>query len=236
MRFTIDDKFFEQIPNAVFGVVAVANVDNTKSYPEIENMLKENISQCEAFYEGKKIKECPEIICYREAMRTLGFNPNKYMCSIEALLTRISKKKGFPTINPIVDLGNAISIKYKVPIEAHDLDSSNEDFYVRPSKETDYFRPFGAELDQFDNPSSEEIVYATGDSIRTRRWIWRQSEEGKITENVTNLMFPIDGFEENKEQVISARNELAEKIQEIFGLTPVVGLIHKDNPSFEIIL
>lgn len=60
MRFTIDDKFFEQIPNAVFGVVAVANVDNTKSYPEIENMLKENISQCEAFYEGKKIKECPK--------------------------------------------------------------------------------------------------------------------------------------------------------------------------------
>lgn len=234
MKFIIDENFFEQVPNAVFGIVAVANVDNKKSYPAIENMLNTNISECEVFYEGKKIKECPEIVYYRDAMRTLGFNPNKYMCSIEALLTRISKKKGFPTINPIVDLGNAISIKYKVPMGAHDLDSSTEDFYVRPSRDIDHFRPFGASADELDNPPAGEIVYATGDSVRTRRWIWRQSEEGKITENVTKLMFPIDGFEENKEQILSARDELAEKIKEIFGLTPVVGLIDKDNPSFEI--
>lgn len=235
MKFSIDKAIFEQLPNAIFGVVAVENIDNTKAIAQIDDMLNANITDCENFYEGKKVKECPEVVCYREAMRSLGFNPNKYMCSIEALLTRISKKKGFPNINPIVDLGNAVSIKHKVPLGAHDLDSSKEDFWVRPATSEDTFRPFGAAPSEFDNPEDGEIIYATGNSVRTRRWTWRQSEEGKITENVKTVLFPIDGFEDvNKEEVLAARDELAQKLEEIFGAKPIVGFIDKEHPEFEI--
>ena len=27
----------------------------------------------------------------------------------------------------------------------------------------------------------DELIYSAGDNVRTRRWIWRQSEQGKIT-------------------------------------------------------
>ncbi len=234
MKFYVDSKFFEMLPNAVFGVVTAKGINNKVEYEEIKNLLDENIALCEAYYDGKKVKEEKEVTCYRNAMRGMGFNPNKYMCSIEALLTRISKRKGFPTINPIVDLGNAISLKHKVPLGAHDIDSSKGDFCVRPATEEDYFRPFGAGDDEFDNPDVGEIVYASGSSVRTRRWTWRQSEEGKITEEVTNVFFPIDGFAgENEDKILAARDELAEKIEGIFGVKPEVGWVDINNKFIE---
>lgn len=234
MRFYVDDKFFEIVPNAVFGIVIAKGIDN-RTYPkEIKSLLDENIASCEEYYGGKKVKEEKEVTCYRDAMREMGFNPNKYMCSIEALLTRISKKKGFPTINPIVDLGNAISIKHKVPLGAHDINSNQGDFCVRPATEKDTFRPFGAGEDELDNPEVGEIVYASGNSIRTRRWTWRQSEIGKITEEVTDVFFPIDGFAgENEDEILAARDELAKKIEEIFGVKTEVGWVDINNKFIE---
>ena len=35
----------------------------------------------------------------------MGINPNRYMCAIEALMTRIAKGQGMPAINTIVIWG-----------------------------------------------------------------------------------------------------------------------------------
>ena len=92
---------------------------------------------------SKKVKEEGAILPYREAFRALGINPNKYMCSIEALFTRIAKGKGMPHINPVVDLGNAVSLKYTLPMGAHDLKDVTEGISVRMSRAGDTFLPFG---------------------------------------------------------------------------------------------
>ena len=112
MNFYVTEKVFEKMPNVVFGLVSVKGVDNTKDYDFIHQMLDESISSCENYFEGKVVKQEKELVPYRTAFQTLGINPNKFMSSIEALLTRIAKKKGMPHINPVVDLGNAISLKY----------------------------------------------------------------------------------------------------------------------------
>ena len=233
MKFIVADEFFEKLPDAVFGTVVAKGIDNRGQHHGIDTLLRRNVAACERFYEGKKVRESDEVVCYREAMRVLGFNPNKYMCSIEALLTRIAKKKGFPSINGAVDIGNAISIKYKVPLGAHDMDSFEGDLAVRAAASEDRFRPFGAAEDEFDNPDEGEIIYVSGNSVRTRRWTWRQSEAGKITEDVRNIFFPIDGFGQiNKEAVIAARDELAERIEEFFGVKPITGFVDIENRSF----
>ncbi|WP_334295952.1 phenylalanine--tRNA ligase beta subunit-related protein, partial [Clostridioides difficile] len=41
--------------------------------------------------------------------------------------TRVAKNKKLPHINPIVDLGNSISLKYLLPMGAHDMDFRNDD-------------------------------------------------------------------------------------------------------------
>ena len=124
MKFVVEKEIFEKLPTACFGVVVAKGIDNGKSYPTVDALLDESIAAAAAHFEGKKVKEEPEILPYREAFRALGINPNKFMCSIEALFTRIAKGKGMPHINPIVDLGNAVSLKYTLPMGAHDLSAT----------------------------------------------------------------------------------------------------------------
>ena len=131
MKFIVEKEIFEKLPNACFGVVMAKGIDNSKAYPEVNRLLDESIAAAAQRFEGKKVKEEPDILPYREAFRALDINPNKYLCSIETLFTRIAKGKGMPHINPVVDLGNAVSLKYTLPMGAHDLGGSSEDICIR---------------------------------------------------------------------------------------------------------
>ena len=233
MKFIVEKEIFEKLPNACFGVVMAKGIDNSKAYPEIDRLLDESITAAAQRFEGKKVKEEPDILPYREAFRALDINPNKYLCSIEALFTRIAKGKGMPHINPVVDLGNAVSLKYTLPIGAHDLGGSSEDICIRLSLPGDTFLPFGGEAEE--TPDSGEVVYAVGHQVRTRRWTWRQSEHGKITPESTDIFFPIDGFTDfNREQVLAARDELQVLVKQIFGCETVVGFVDADYPEMEL--
>jgi len=233
MNFNVSNKIFETLDTYCVGVVAAKGIDNSKVVPEIALMLQNNINICEEQFENIKVKESKEILCFREAFQKLGMNPNKFMSSIEALLTRISKKKGFPSINPIVDLGNAVSIKYHIPIGAHDIKTIKDSLAVRFAKEGDFFIAFGETETEY--PEINELLYVSENEIRTRRWIWRQSEVGKITEDTSTVFFPIDGFSDvNKQEVLDARDELANKLKAIFDCEIITGFIDKDNPSIEI--
>lgn len=234
MKFIVEKEVFDKLDDVCFGIVVAKEIDNTQKIEKIQNLLEAGIKANEEKYEGKKVKESEEVACYRDAFRTLGINPNKFMSSIESMLTRVSKKKGLPSINPIVDIGNAMSLKYYLPMGAHDIDTiAPQDVEVRFSRDGDKFIPFGeTEPEILD---AGELVYAVGDKVRTRRWIWRQSEEGKIVESTKNIFFPIDGFKNsNYDNLMAAREELASLLKEIFDCEIKVGFIDKDNREFEI--
>jgi DNA/RNA-binding domain of Phe-tRNA-synthetase-like protein len=233
MKFKVDKEVFDMLENVCFGVVVAKGIDNTKTVDRISNLLDISIENTENYFEGKKVKESDEILPYRDAFRELGINPNKFMSSIEAMTTRVSKNKKLPYINPVVDLGNSISLKYLLPLGAHDMDLSSDDVSVRFSKEGDKFIPFGENEPEL--IEGGELIYSVGKKVKTRRWIWRQGEEGKITESSKNIFFPIDGFNDrNVDKVIKARDELAKLIQEIFECEVEVGFVDKDNMEFEI--
>ncbi len=232
MRFEVHQEVFDLLPEACFGVVAVRGVDNASVYPEIEALLAESIALCEGKFAQIKVKEAPEILPYREAFRVLGINPNKFMCAIEALMTRIAKGKGFPHISPVVDLGNAVSLKYQLPIGAHDMGTVARALEVRPARAGDTFIPFGGTEAELPEPG--EIVYVSDGQVRTRRWTWRQSEIGKITSDTRDLLFPIDGFiNVNLREVLDARAELAAAIEGYFGAKTAVGMVDRAHPVFE---
>lgn len=100
------------------------------------------------------------------------------------------------------------------------------------SKSGDTFIPLGT--DDVEILGDVELTYSVEDRIRTRRWIWRQSEQGKIIEKSENIFFPIDGFIENYDNIIAARDELAELIKSIFSDEVQVGFVDKNSTEFEI--
>ncbi len=233
MKFSVSREVFEKLDNVCFGVIVAKGIDNTLEKSEIIEKLNQAIQDCEEKFKDTKVKELEDILYYRDAFKKLEINPNKFMSSIEAMLTRTSKGKGLPSISPIVDLGNSVSLKYMVPLGAHDIDTLNGDIEVRFSKEGDTFIPLGSE--EIETLEDGELIYSAGDNVRTRRWIWRQSEQGKITNESKNIFLPIDGFtDKNYESVISTRDELASLLKDIFSCNIKVGFIDKNNTEFEI--
>lgn len=233
MNFVVEKEIFERLPNVFFGVVMAKGINNKGNYPQIDKLLNDNIEIAAKYFEGKKVKEEKDILPYREAFKMLNINPNKYLCSIEALFTRIAKGKGMPHINPVVDLVNALSLKYTLPMGAHDLSDESEDICIRLANEKDTFIPFGSETVESVEPN--EVVYAVGKTIRTRRWTWRQSERGKITSESKNIFFPIDGFTDiNKNNVLAAVNELNDLVKQIWKCETIVGIVDRAHPQLKL--
>lgn len=233
MKFEVSKYFFDKVEDAVFGVVVVKNFNNKVSYDYINNMFNESLKTSKEKFLNVKIKEEDWIQPYREAFRKLNINPNKYMCSIEALITRISKGNDIPNINSIVDLGNALSLKYELPIGVHDMDNFiDEDIQIRESDGNDNFVPFGS--DEIEHPDAGEIIYASGNEVKTRRWTWRQGEKSKVTEESKNFFIPIDGFTSNKDKILELQEELVKYLKDDLKLEVYSGIVDKDNRIFEI--
>ena len=231
MKFIVSKEIFDDIPSALFGVIIARGIDNHKSYDWIKDMLDESIDDCKKFYEGKVVKESAPITYYRDAFRALGINPNKFMCSIEALVTRTVKKGEMPNINTLVDLGNALSLKYNIPLGIHDIDRFSGDMEIKKSTGNEDFIPFGGNT--VEHPDKGEVIYVSGTDVKTRRWTWRQGENSKITEDTTNVFIPLDAFLENKEDMLKLQSEFADILKNKLGAIVSIGIVDKDNNEFE---
>ena len=106
---------------------------------------------------------------------------------------------------------------------------------MRYTKPGDTFKPMGS--DEVETPDEGEVVYAVGNQVRTRRWAWRQSNEGKIDKNTSYVFFPIDGFKGfNDDKVLEAMKELEKILKEEFNCETRSGFVDKDNNSMDISL
>ncbi|MDH7478615.1 MAG: phenylalanine--tRNA ligase beta subunit-related protein, partial [Syntrophomonadaceae bacterium] len=179
MRFIIHSEVFEQLPTLCIGVVVAEDLDHRRPAEQIEQLRQQAIEKARSRLKGANLKEHPAISVYRDAFRLLGFNPNRFPSSIEALASRVVKGGEPPRINPLVDLVNAVSLKHLLPMGAHDLDSIAGEIAVRFSAPGETFTPLG-ESEPEEVPAGE-LVYADHREIRTRRWIWRQNDRGKVT-------------------------------------------------------
>ena len=233
-RFTVSDEVFAALPEYCLGVVVCEGFDNAGPAPDIDAMLDGAIADFAARHAEDNVREIPGVKACRDAFYALEMNPNKFMVSIEALAKRVQKGAALPHINPLVDLGNAFSLNHEVPMGAHDIDRMEESgIEVRFSTAEDHFQPMGEET--VEEMPAGELVYVSGHTVKTRRWLWRQSEDGKITPETSHVFFPIDGFADvNRADVEAAMTGLAEFLRGGLGLNVRTGFIDRENRSMEI--
>lgn len=231
-RIEIQEQVFDKLPQYCLGIILIDDVDNSEPKPEISRRLEQEIRNFAEKHASADLRELPAIKAYRSAFQLLNINPNKYPCSIEALAKRVQKNGSLPSINPIVDIGNAFSLKYLLPMGAHDITGVKNPMKIRFSTIHDHFLGIG-ENDP-EKLAAGELIYVSGHTVRTRRWLWRQSEEGKITKKSRQIFFPIDGFADvNMEDLLRAREELAETLTQVFGCRLQTGLLDREHPVFE---
>jgi tyrosyl-tRNA synthetase len=231
MLFKIDQGLFEKNEDICAGVVIAENFDGSTDANGVMNLLSAQIKTEKDNLKEKSVKDLAFLKPYHENMEKLGINPSKYPCSIESLLTRLARKGELPGINSAVDLGNYISLKFKLPVGVHDQDTFTGDLCIRLADSEDVKNNTGVSFEDF---SPGEPIYAVQNSVRTRRWIWRQMPAGRITPEAKNIVFPIDGFSSNRETIEKACLELSEILEKNFNCTVRTGILDKEHPSIKL--
>lgn len=230
MKFVVYEEVFRALPDYCVGVVVAEEIDNTKSNETIKVLYENQMQKTMEILQNVNLKESPALLPYRQAMQAVGINPNKYPSSIEAMLKRVQKGHLLPSINPAVDLSNLVSMKYLLPMGSHDMDALTGNIAVRFSRESDVFLPLGESEEE--SVEAGDLVYCDEMRIRTRRWIWRQSDVGKITEDTRRIFFPIDGFaNSNKEVVLAAAEELEALLKTHFHCETKRGFVDREHPE-----
>jgi tyrosyl-tRNA synthetase len=235
MLFRVSPDIFARFPDVFIAVVAADGVPNGAPVAAVEAELR--LAEREAHERltetGVDLQAHPFIARWRDAFRAAGINPNKYRSSVEALLTRVQKGSDVPALSPAVDLANAVSLRSWLPAGAHDVDRLADTLEVRLSRE-ETFRPIGGAIPEA--VEAGEIVYADARAVRTRRWIWRQGDEAKVTAASRRIFFPIDGWLGlNEEETREAAHELARLLRQHLGVRAEVAFVHKDNPQVRVL-
>lgn len=232
MKYKVDSWIFEKNPEVCFGVIIGKNLMNSKTTEKdsdilsiAENSIKERINL-------KELREYPQINVYREALRNVYINPNKFINSVEAMSKRVIKSGSLPRINALVDLCNSVALNEIISLGAHDLRDIDDNLFVRLSKENDIFRPFGSI--EFEDVNPGELVFTCGNKIQTRQWLWRQSELGKITESSSDIFFQLVGFKgKYYSNFLKAMETLENLIKDRFKGESISFKIDIDNNEIE---
>ncbi|MCX2726448.1 phenylalanine--tRNA ligase beta subunit-related protein [Thermomicrobium sp. 4228-Ro] len=229
-RFRIAREVFERFPDYLVVVLVVEALDNQRAPEQARALLSESIAQAREQYGTRDPKDLPAIAVWRHAFRTLGWSASTYQSSVEALLRRTLKGNPPPSINPTVDLVNAASLRFLVPVGAHDLDTAPEGITVRPSEAGDRFLPLGEGEPEIPEPG--EIVYAHDHEVRTRRWVWRQSRIGLVTPETRRVFVPIDAFHGvTADAALEAAEWLAAQFERLLGATIRRDLVDRARPE-----
>ncbi len=177
MHFGHADEIWARFPELVAGVVFVHGIAADVS---VESHIVELTAVAEARLQGGTESQLPEVQAWRRAFSTMGLEPTRHRSASEALLRRLRKERVLPRIHPLVDLCNATSLAFAVPVAAFDVAQVAEYVEVRHAHGFERYLAFsGAE----EHPEPGEVIFAdAAGRAHARRWTSRQSAHSAVRE------------------------------------------------------
>lgn len=122
---------------------------------------------------GAPESQWPEISAWRRVFARMGLKPTQYRCASESLLRRLRLDGSVPRSHPLVDLCNAISMAFGIPVAVFDTARIGGGVEVRRAIGTEEYLTFGGESEY---PAPGEVIFADeADRAHARRWTNRQS-------------------------------------------------------------
>jgi DNA/RNA-binding domain of Phe-tRNA-synthetase-like protein len=175
-------------------VTSVVRVDGITSTADVSDAVKHFSDVARARLRGGTEATLLEIQAWRGAFAKMGLKPTQYRCAAESLLRRFRKEDGLPAIHPLVDLCNAISLAFAVPIAIFDLDHVSGRLEVRPADGTERYLTFVGEVE---HPEPGEIIFADADgNAHARRWCNRQSGRSAVRDGTHHALIVAEALHE----------------------------------------
>ena len=177
------------------GAIAINDIaSNPEQRGAVEPVAAPFLDRAKARLATMQEGEFPEIQAWRRAFSKLGLKPTQYRCASEALLRRLRQEGSLPSIHPMVDICNALSVAHAIPIAALDADRIGKNLEVRYASGDEHYLAFNGETE---NPEKGEIAFVddTG-RAHARRWTNRQSLHSAMRPETENVLIVCEALHE----------------------------------------
>ncbi len=229
MRFAIDDPFRAFFPTALIGTVVAHGLDNTRRSDDCRALLLAAAREAAGTLGEADLATHPAVAPWREAYRAFGAKPAKHRSSVENLL-RAARTDGARSINPLVDLYNAVSLRHGLPCGGEDLAAVRGSIRLGLAEGGEAFVPLGAAEPA--PPWPGEVVYRDDAGVLCRCWNWREAERTKLTNETRDAFLCLEALPSaGTERLRAACDDLAGAVRDLLGGETVVHLLDRGRPE-----
>lgn len=154
---------------------------------------------------------------WRAAYTAFGAKPQRTPCSAETLWRRFERDGALGPINALVDLYNAVSLRYAVPVGGEDLSSYVGVPRLVRAAGGEPFETFRDGQPAIEGAEPGEVIWRDDAGVTCRRWNWRQTSRTRLELHATDMWFvlerlepmPVDALLEAGELLVSGLRRLA---------------------------
>ncbi len=238
-KFIVEDSFWELFPDTEIGIVVVRGMKGAEEVPEddaeeLAALLRGANVRAEGHLTSDTISQNASVAVWREAYQRFRTKKGA-RCSIEALLKRVLKGSPVGHITPSVDIYNAVSLTYALPVGGEDIDAFRGDVRLGVTEGGDAFLPLGEDHDDPTLPG--ELCYYDDAGAICRCWNWRDGQRTALSDGSTNAFLVIESVDPSRSADLrSAVDELARLAERYLGATIVARrIITRDDPEMTVV-
>lgn len=229
MYFQHASEVWGDYPELVAGAVSVTGVTaDVTAEARIARLTAAAETRLASGPEG----ELPEIQAWRRAFARMGLKPTQYRCAAESLLRRFRKERALPRIHPLVDLCNAGSLAYAIPVAVFDLGKVSGDLTVRYAGGAERYLSFSGETE---HPAPDEVIFAdAAGNAHARRWTHRQSALSAVGDATRTVLIVAEALHSSAAADVAALTAtIGQALQEVWSLAPSTAILTRSAPRFE---
>jgi DNA/RNA-binding domain of Phe-tRNA-synthetase-like protein len=199
MHFCHAPQIWQEFPQLAAGVMVVEGI---QPQVEMESRLQHWFQHARQHLAGRMESELAEVSAWRRAYTQMGFKPTQYRSAAEALLRRFRQENDLPRLHPLVDLCNAVSLAFALPVAVFDLAHVDSFLEVRYANGDEHYLAFSGETEI---PPVGEVIFAdAANQVHARRWTFRQSRRSVISPDTARVLIVSEGLHDSAAADIKA--------------------------------
>lgn len=151
---------------------------------------------CQAVTAGGPAWADAHLAAWDNVFKAFGAKPKRTPCSAQALRKRVLRDGAMPAIDPVVDLYNAVSLRYAVPVGGENLAAYAGQPRLTLADGTELFDTIKEGLPAHETPEAGEVVWRDDTGVTCRRWNWRQGVRTRLSVESPLMWFILESLPE----------------------------------------
>lgn len=149
---------------------------------------------CEDVLAGKPHWADNHLNAWSEVFRAFGAKPKRTPCSAEALRKRVMRDGMMASLDPVVDLYNAVSLRYAIPVGGENLAAYVGSPRLVTAEGTEVFDTFKEGEPAVEAPEAGEVIWRDDIGATCRRWNWRQGVRTRLSVTDKKMWFILESL------------------------------------------